>query len=212
MISPAVLVTALGLIGTFASLFGNEMAIRLGRRKLVQSAMFASVLLGGTIGFLGTASYTIAAGLMLFYGFVIWLELVIVDGRCRRHSGALSARRNARGPFDARLCGWLRWSTHDGLDAGSQRRHVDLRLGHFVCRRRRADASRLDRVLVDPAAGACWRQGPLRGSRSMDCSSFPDAETPLHGQCVAMVETKSEYRTEASAEALLPSASVPVIL
>jgi predicted MFS family arabinose efflux permease len=74
VISPAVLVTALGLIGTFASLFGNEMAIRLGRRKLVQSAMFASVLLGGTIGFLGTASYTIAAGLMLFYGFVIWLD------------------------------------------------------------------------------------------------------------------------------------------
>jgi predicted MFS family arabinose efflux permease len=74
VISPAVLVTALGLIGTFASLFGNEMAIRLGRRRLVQSAMFASVILGGTIGFLGTASYTIAAGLMLFYGFVIWLD------------------------------------------------------------------------------------------------------------------------------------------
>lgn len=74
VISPAVLVTALGLIGTFASLFGNEMAIRLGRRRLVQSAMFASVLLGGTIGFLGTASYSIAAGLMLFYGFVIWLD------------------------------------------------------------------------------------------------------------------------------------------
>ena len=74
VISPAVLVTALGLVGTFASLFGNEMAIRLGRRKLVQSAMFASIILGGTIGFLGTASYTIAAGLMLFYGFVIWLD------------------------------------------------------------------------------------------------------------------------------------------
>lgn len=74
VISPAVLVTMLGLIGTFASLFGNELAIRLGRRKLVQSAMFASIVLGGTIGFLGTASYTIAAGLMLFYGFVIWLD------------------------------------------------------------------------------------------------------------------------------------------
>src|SRR5690606_8311791 len=48
VISPAVLVTVLGLIGTFASLFGNEMAIRLGRRKLVQSAMIASIVLGGT--------------------------------------------------------------------------------------------------------------------------------------------------------------------
>ncbi len=73
-ISPALVVTALGLIGTFASLFGNEMAIRLGRRRLVQSAMFASIVLGGTIGFLGTASYTIAAALMLFYGLVIWLD------------------------------------------------------------------------------------------------------------------------------------------
>jgi predicted MFS family arabinose efflux permease len=74
VISPAVLVTALGLIGTFASLSGNEMAIRLGRRRLVQSAMLASVLLGGTIGFIGTASYTVAAVLMLVYGLIIWLD------------------------------------------------------------------------------------------------------------------------------------------
>ena len=40
-ISPAVLVTALGLIGTFASLLGNEAAIRLGRRRLVQTARSA---------------------------------------------------------------------------------------------------------------------------------------------------------------------------
>ncbi|MGE8941484.1 hypothetical protein ACO2I3_06180 [Leptospira interrogans] len=73
-ISPAVLVTALGLIGTFASLLGNEAAIRLGRRRLVQTAMFASVVLGGTIGFLGTYSYTVAALLMLVYGLVIWLD------------------------------------------------------------------------------------------------------------------------------------------
>ena len=73
-ISPAVLVTALGLIGTFASLLGNEAAIRLGRRRLVQTAMLASVVLGGTIGFLATYSYTVAALLMLVYGLVIWLD------------------------------------------------------------------------------------------------------------------------------------------
>lgn len=74
VISPAVLVTALGLIGTCASLLGNEAAIRMGRRRLVQTAMLASVVLGGTIGFLGTASYTVAATLMLVYGLVIWLD------------------------------------------------------------------------------------------------------------------------------------------
>jgi predicted MFS family arabinose efflux permease len=73
-LSPAVVVTTLGLIGTFASLLGNEAAIRMGRRRLVQTAMLASIVLGGTIGFLGTASYTVAVTLMLVYGFVIWLD------------------------------------------------------------------------------------------------------------------------------------------
>ena len=63
--------TLLGLVGTFASLLGNEMAIRLGQRQLVQSAMFASVILGGTMRFLGTASYTIAAALMVVYSLII---------------------------------------------------------------------------------------------------------------------------------------------
>ncbi|MBN9264619.1 MAG: MFS transporter, partial [Hyphomicrobium sp.] len=74
VLSPAVVVTALGLIGTFASLLGNEAAIRMGRRRLVQTAMFASIVFGGTIGFLGTASYTVAVALMLVYGLVIWLD------------------------------------------------------------------------------------------------------------------------------------------
>jgi predicted MFS family arabinose efflux permease len=73
-LSPAVVVTTLGLIGTIASLLGNEAAIRMGRRRLVQTAMLASIVLGGTIGFLGTASYTVAVTLMLVYGFVIWLD------------------------------------------------------------------------------------------------------------------------------------------
>lgn len=72
--SPAVLVTMLGLIGTAASILGNEAAIKFGRRRLVQSAMISSVILGGVIGFLGTASYPFAAALILMYGLVIWLD------------------------------------------------------------------------------------------------------------------------------------------
>ena len=74
MMSPAMLVTMLGLIGAVASILGNETSIKFGRRNLVQTAMFGSIILGGTIGFLGVLSYPLAAGLILLYGFVIWLD------------------------------------------------------------------------------------------------------------------------------------------
>lgn len=72
--SPTVVVTALGLIGTAASVLGNETAIRWGRRKLIGLAMAASIVVGGSIGFLGTVSYPIAASLLLLYGFVVWMD------------------------------------------------------------------------------------------------------------------------------------------
>ena len=55
-LSPAAVLTALGLIGTAASVLGNEAAIRWGRRKLIGVAMAGSVLIGSSIGFLGTLS------------------------------------------------------------------------------------------------------------------------------------------------------------
>ena len=45
--------TALGLIGTVASVLGNEAAIRLGRRRLIGLAMLGSVVVGGSSGFVG---------------------------------------------------------------------------------------------------------------------------------------------------------------
>jgi MFS family permease len=73
-LSPAFVLTALGLMGTAASVFGNEAAIRLGRRRLIGFAMLASVVVGGTIAFAGTMSYPIAVGLLLVYGFIVWLD------------------------------------------------------------------------------------------------------------------------------------------
>ncbi len=73
-LSPAMLLTLLGLIGTIASLLGNEAAIKFGRRRLVQTAMLGSILVGAIIGFIGPISYLLAAGLVLFYGLVIWLD------------------------------------------------------------------------------------------------------------------------------------------
>ena len=72
--SPTWVLTALGVIGTIASVFGNEAAIRWGRVRLITLAMLASVAVSGSIGFLGTLSYTLAVTLLLVYGFVVWLD------------------------------------------------------------------------------------------------------------------------------------------
>jgi MFS family permease len=74
LLTPTFVLTALGVIGTAASVLGNEAAIRLGRRRLISVAMIGSVLVGGSIGFIGTLSYEIAVVLLLLYGFVVWLD------------------------------------------------------------------------------------------------------------------------------------------
>jgi predicted MFS family arabinose efflux permease len=72
--SPTWVLTALGVIGTFASVFGNEAAIRWGRVRLITLAMLASIVVSGSIGFIGTLSYALAVALLLIYGFVVWLD------------------------------------------------------------------------------------------------------------------------------------------
>lgn len=74
LLSPTVILTAIGLIGTAASVFGNEAAIRVGRRRLIGFAMLASAVVGATTGFAGTLSYPLAVGLLLLYGFIVWLD------------------------------------------------------------------------------------------------------------------------------------------
>ena len=73
-VTPAVVMTTLGLIGTAASVIGNEAAIRVGRRKLIGLAMLASIALAASIGFIGPMSYTIAVAMLVLYGLVIWLD------------------------------------------------------------------------------------------------------------------------------------------
>jgi len=74
LLTPTVVLTALGLIGTAASVLGNEAAIRLGRRKLITLAMLGSIVVAGSIGFVGALSYPVAVVLLLFYGLVVWLD------------------------------------------------------------------------------------------------------------------------------------------
>lgn len=74
LLSPAVVVTVLGLLGTLMSVLGNEASIRFGRRRLIVAAMVLSILTGALIGFLGSLGYWIAVGLIVLYGMIIWLD------------------------------------------------------------------------------------------------------------------------------------------
>ena len=74
ILSPTTTLTALGLLGTLASVLGNEAAIQLGRRRLIALAMLSSAACAGLLGFVGTRSYLVAVGLMLLYGVIVWLD------------------------------------------------------------------------------------------------------------------------------------------
>ncbi len=73
-LGPTVVATLMGLCGTWASVAGNEVSIRLGRQRLVRLAMASSIACAAVIGFLGVRSYTLASGLVLLYGVLIWLD------------------------------------------------------------------------------------------------------------------------------------------
>ena len=73
-LSPTATLTGLALIGTLASLAGNEAAIRFGRRALVSAAILGSVALAALLATVGARSYPLAVALMLVYGAVIWLD------------------------------------------------------------------------------------------------------------------------------------------
>jgi predicted MFS family arabinose efflux permease len=74
VLSPAVVITLLGLLGTLTSVAGNEASIRFGRRRLVAAAMGLSIVVGALIGFVGSTGYWIAVGLIVLYGMIIWLD------------------------------------------------------------------------------------------------------------------------------------------
>jgi predicted MFS family arabinose efflux permease len=73
-VTPTVVATCMGLVGTWASVAGNEASIRLGRRRLIRLAMTSCAVCGAGIGFLGARSYPLAAALVLVYGLFIWLD------------------------------------------------------------------------------------------------------------------------------------------
>jgi predicted MFS family arabinose efflux permease len=74
LLSPTMVITILGLLGTLMSVVGNEASIRFGRRRLIAAAMLLSIAVGAVIGFLGSTGYWVAVLLVIAYGMIIWLD------------------------------------------------------------------------------------------------------------------------------------------
>ena len=74
LLSPALVVTVLALLGTLTSVVGNESSIRFGRRRLVAAAMILSIVVAVGLGIVGTSSYWLAVALLIVYGMVVWLD------------------------------------------------------------------------------------------------------------------------------------------
>jgi predicted MFS family arabinose efflux permease len=73
-IAPATVASVMGLLGVWASVWGNEVAIRLGRRRFILGAMLASAAMAAVIGFGAALPYAGAAALVLVYAILIWSD------------------------------------------------------------------------------------------------------------------------------------------
>ena len=176
-LAPTVVATAMGLVGTWASVAGNEVSIRLGRQRLVRLAMTSCVACGAVIGFLGARSYPLAAALVLVYGLADLARLLLAHRRRGRQRRPEPAGRHARAALDGRLCRRLRRPPHDRLDPRPRRRHVGDRLGARVPARRGGRADRPARLHGAPAARS--RRGPQPRRPPLTSACVPRAAMGL---------------------------------
>ncbi len=71
---PTVLAMLMELTGTAASVIGNEIAIRVGRRRWILMVMLASMAIGAVVGFSAGAGYGMAATVCLIYNVMIYAD------------------------------------------------------------------------------------------------------------------------------------------
>ena len=64
-LAPATVASVMGLLGVLASVWGNELAIRFGRRRFILGTMLASAAMAGVIGFGAGLPYAGTAALVL---------------------------------------------------------------------------------------------------------------------------------------------------
>jgi predicted MFS family arabinose efflux permease len=73
-IAPATVASVMGLLGVWASVWGNEVAIRVGRRRFILGTLLTSAAMAAGIGFSAALPYAGAAALVLVYAMLIWSD------------------------------------------------------------------------------------------------------------------------------------------
>lgn len=74
ILAPATVASAMGLLGVWSSVWGNELAIRFGRRRFILGTMLTSAALAAVVGFGAALPYGATAALVLLYAVLIWLD------------------------------------------------------------------------------------------------------------------------------------------
>jgi len=73
-LAPATVATVMGLLGVWASVYGNELAMRFGRRRFILGTMLTSGALASVVGFSAALPYAGVAALVLLYAILIWSD------------------------------------------------------------------------------------------------------------------------------------------
>ena len=74
LLGPTAVATALGLVGVWTSVAGNELSRRLGRGRFIHLAMVLSIVMAASIGFAAALPYPVTAALTLLYAALIWAD------------------------------------------------------------------------------------------------------------------------------------------
>jgi MFS family permease len=73
-VAPATVASVMGLLGVWASVWGNELAIRFGRRRFIVGTMLVSATMAAGIGFSAALPYAVVAALVFCYAILIWSD------------------------------------------------------------------------------------------------------------------------------------------
>src|SRR2546425_5263518 len=74
VLAPATVASVMGLLGVWASVWGNELSIRFGRRRFILGTLLGSAAMAAVIGFSAALPYAAAAGFVLVYAMLIWWD------------------------------------------------------------------------------------------------------------------------------------------
>ncbi|MBI2202482.1 MAG: MFS transporter [Candidatus Rokubacteria bacterium] len=73
-LGPSAVASVMGLVGVVASVWGNELARRFGRRRFIIGTMVASAVMAGAIGFTAALPYAVAGAIVIVYAALIWSD------------------------------------------------------------------------------------------------------------------------------------------